>query len=103
MGDTSEAKVEGVITYEEALRRKVEHRVAPALMGNMMKISKLISWAQNIQAQFGDTCVYAVDMSWGAVALNRESDDRKRLVPDGSSWISDIDFEGAPMTQGSDK
>jgi hypothetical protein len=95
--------IEGVITYEEALRRKVERRVAPVLMGDMMKISKLISWAQNIQAQFGDTCVYAVELSWGAVALNRESDDRKRLLPEGSSWVTEPEFEGTPETQGSDK
>jgi len=72
-------------------------------MGDMMKISKLISWAQNIQAQFGDTCVYAVELSWGAVALNRESDDRKRLLPEGSSWVAEPEFEGTPETQGSDK
>ena len=85
-----------VITYEEALRRKIERRVAPALLGTMMRISKLISWAQNIQKQFGDTCVYAVDLSWGAVALNREAEDKARFSPDGKSWTDKPDFEGAP-------
>lgn len=70
---------EGVITFDEALRRKVENRVLPALMGNMMKIEKLIEWASDIRKRFGNTCVYVNDLSWGAVALNRSHDDAERL------------------------
>ena len=86
---------ETVISFDEAYRRKVERRVLPAAMGDMMKITDLIEWAQKIRDQFGNTCVYAVDLSWGAVALNREADDRKRLSPEKTSWTDNPDFEGA--------
>ena len=87
---------EPVITYEEAIRRKCEYRVLPGFMGKMMKISTLISWAQDIKDRFGDTCVYTPDLSWGAVALNREAADKKRLLVEGSSWVADPEFAGTP-------
>ncbi|GBQ32129.1 hypothetical protein AA13594_2277 [Gluconacetobacter azotocaptans DSM 13594] len=89
------AAAETVISFDEAYRRKIERRVLPAAMGDMMKIASLIEWAQKIRDQFGNTCVYAVDLSWGAVALNREADDRKRLSPGKTSWTDNPDFEGA--------
>lgn len=50
----------------------------------MVRISKLIADLQSIKDRFGDTCVYirTGGMSWGAVALNRESDDEKNGVFD---------------------
>lgn len=89
------AHMETVISFDEAYRRKVARRVLPAAMGDMMKIANLIEWAKKIHDQFGNTCIYAVDLSWGAVALNREADDRERLSPSKSSWTDNPDFEGA--------
>ncbi|SHJ72347.1 hypothetical protein SAMN05444159_1323 [Bradyrhizobium lablabi] len=51
---------------------------------HMVKISALISRLQSTMDQFGDTCVYIRrgGLSWGAVALNRRSDDQKHGVFD---------------------
>lgn len=89
------AHADTVISFDEAYRRKVERRVLPGAMGDMMKIADLIEWAKKIHDQFGNTCIYAVDLSWGAVALNREADDRQRLSPGKTSWTDNPDFEGA--------
>jgi RecJ-like exonuclease len=50
----------------------------------MLKISKVIAELLEIKQRFGDTCVYIRrgGMSWGAVALNREADDKKHGVFD---------------------
>jgi hypothetical protein len=51
----------------------------PHDMSHMVQISKLIADLQGTLEQFGDTCVYIRrgGLSWGAVALNRRSDDEK--------------------------
>jgi hypothetical protein len=48
------------------------------------KISELIADLQSVKDQFGDSCVYirSGGLSWGAVALNRRSDDEKHGVFD---------------------
>lgn len=50
----------------------------------MEKISKLIARLQDVLDRFGDTCVYIRrgGLSWGAVALNRQSDDKEHGVFD---------------------
>lgn len=50
----------------------------------MMKITALISRLQETKDSWGDTCVYIRrgGLSWGAVALNRQSDDKKHGVFD---------------------
>lgn len=50
----------------------------------MERISALISRLQSTLDQWGDTCVYIRrgGLSWGAVALNRQDDDRKYGVFD---------------------
>lgn len=89
---------EGIITYEEALRRKCADDVTPAFMGSMMKISKLISWLQDVHSNYGDTCVYARSLSWGAVALNKESDDRKALSAEKhAAWTDVSPLDGDPV------
>jgi len=54
-----------------------------APVGLMQKVSKTIAYFQNILDKFGDSCVYVRPggVSWGAVALNRESDDKNLGVP----------------------
>lgn len=50
----------------------------------MVKIDAMISELQKIRDSFGNTCVYVRrgGMSWGAVALNRHSDDEEHGVFD---------------------
>lgn len=50
----------------------------------MVRIDGMIARLQEIQKRFGNTCVYVRrgGMSWGAVALNREADDKKHGVFD---------------------
>lgn len=50
----------------------------------MVKISALIANLTSVQERYGDTCVYIRrgGMSWGAVALNRQADDKKNGVFD---------------------
>ena len=51
----------------------------PQDMSHMTQISDLISRLQATLEQFGNSCVYIRrgGLSWGAVALNRRSDDEK--------------------------
>lgn len=49
--------------------------------GRMIQIADYIKELQDIQARFGNTCVYIRDASWGAVALNRQADDQDRPQP----------------------
>lgn len=50
----------------------------------MCKISELVAELQETQERFGDSCVYIRrgGLAWGAVALNRQADDRKHGVFD---------------------
>jgi len=58
----------------------------------MVQIEELIKELQDIRDKFGNTCVYIRDMSWGAVALNRRSDDEREsdraalASTDGREW-----------------
>lgn len=56
----------------------------PFDMNHMVSIDKLIAHLQEISKRFGNTCVYVRrgGLSWGAVALNRRSDDEKHGVFD---------------------
>ena len=45
--------------------------------GSMVRIARYIERLQKIQSDFGNTCVYVRDASWGAVALNRVDADEK--------------------------
>ncbi len=56
----------------------------PDDMNHMVKISDLIADLQRTLDRFGDSCVYIRrgGLSWGAVALNRRSDDEKHGVFD---------------------
>ena len=47
-------------------------------MGRMIQIDALIAELQDTQERFGNTCVYIRDLSWGAVALNRQAADAER-------------------------
>jgi hypothetical protein len=44
----------------------------------MIQIADFIRELQGIQERWGNTCVYIRDLTWGAVALNREADDREK-------------------------
>lgn len=46
-------------------------------MGRMIQIDKFIEELQETQRKFGNTWVYIRDVSWGAVALNREAEDEE--------------------------
>lgn len=46
-------------------------------MGRMVQIDDLLKELTETRKQFGNTCVYIRDMSWGAVALNRQADDER--------------------------
>jgi len=48
------------------------------MKGRMVQISELIKELEAVREQWGETCVYIRDMSWGAVALNRKADDDER-------------------------
>lgn len=50
----------------------------PEKRGRMVQIEDLIRELGETRAKFGNTCVYIVDMSWGALALNRQAEDEKR-------------------------
>lgn len=54
------------------------------LPNRMVKIDTMIAELQKISKRFGNTCVYIRrgGMSWGAVALNRRSDDEEYGVYD---------------------
>lgn len=61
--------------------------------GEMIQVDDLIAWMTKFREQFGNSCVYARDVCWGAVALNRRDDDAetqaaKALRPDqgGEAW-----------------
>lgn len=75
--------IEALRGYARSSERTSE---APAVDddANMVKISGLISTLQGIKDRFGDTCVYIRrgGLSWGAVALNRQDDDKKHGVFD---------------------
>jgi len=45
-------------------------------MGRMIQIDDFIKELQATRAKWGNTCVYIRDVSWGAVALNREVADK---------------------------
>lgn len=59
--------------------------------GRMVQIADLIKELQAIHDQWGNTCVYIRDMSWGSVALNRKADDDKRAAKLVSLEGSDTD------------
>lgn len=48
------------------------------VMPVMIQISDFIKELQGIQEEYGDTCVYIRDCSWGAVALNRQREDEEK-------------------------
>lgn len=75
-----------MITEAEEVKRPVPYpgtegapTDGPHDMNHMIRISALIADMQGILDRFGDTCVYIRrgGLSWGAVALNRQSDDEK--------------------------
>ena len=49
-----------------------------APVGKMQKVSETIAYFQNVLDNFGNSCVYVRPggVSWGAVALNREAEDK---------------------------
>ena len=53
-----------------------------ARLGRMIKVSELIRELEDVRARFGETCVYIRDVSWGAVALNRQAEDRENACRD---------------------
>lgn len=61
-----------------------EATAMPDDMSHMRQIDDLIADMQGISKRFGNTCVYIRrgGLSWGAVALNREADDKKHGVFD---------------------
>lgn len=89
-----DARTVGLIeTYEECakeLRAALSSGAAQAEPNcgdgesHMEKISALIARLQSTLDRWGDTCVYIRrgGLSWGAVALNRQDDDRKHGVFD---------------------
>lgn len=57
-------------------------------MGRMIQIDDFIKELQETRRKFGNTCVYIRDVSWGAVALNRQAEDEAvehRLHADGAT------------------
>jgi len=79
--------VESQATEIDRLRAelaKVEGERAADQADRMVKISALIANLTRVQEHYGDTCVYIRrgGMAWGAVALNREADDKKHGVFD---------------------
>jgi predicted nucleic acid-binding Zn-ribbon protein len=44
--------------------------------GTMYKISDFIKKLEKTREDFGETCIYVRDVSWGGVALNKESKDK---------------------------
>lgn len=77
---TAEAKIANL----RAELAKVEGERAADQADRMVKISALIANLTRVQEHYGDTCVYIRrgGMAWGAVALNREADDKKHGVFD---------------------
>ena len=47
------------------------------MMPRMIQIDDYIKELREIREKFGNTCVYIRDASWGAVALNRQADDKQ--------------------------
>ena len=45
-------------------------------MTRMVKIDDFIAELQETRDRYGNTCVYIRDCSWGAVALNRQAEDK---------------------------
>lgn len=48
--------------------------------GRMVQLDTVLAELHGIFDDFGNTCVYIRDMSWGAVALNRKADDDAALA-----------------------
>lgn len=71
----------GLIALVEGMERE---RAEGEQSDRMVKISALIANLTAVRDRYGDTCVYIRrgGMSWGAVALNREADDKKHGVFD---------------------
>lgn len=49
-------------------------------MGRMVRLDDFIKELQEIHPGLGNTCVYIRDVSYGAVALNRRSEDRQKEI-----------------------
>lgn len=47
-------------------------------MSRMIQIDDFIKELQETRRKFGNTCVYIRDVSWGAVALNRQIEDNEK-------------------------
>lgn len=47
------------------------------MSGRMVQIEDFIGELTDIKNRWGNTCVYIRDLSWGAVALNRQSEGRR--------------------------
>lgn len=71
-----------------------------SLPSGMVKISKLIADLQSTMGQFGDTCVYIKPgVSWGAVALNRQSDDAEAIENTAASFAATFKSEYSELAQ----
>ena len=83
----SHVRQEQIVSEQSSEKRQLaegEYKHDPsAPVGLMQKVSQMIAYLQNVLNNFGDSCVYVRPggVSWGAVALNRESEDRKLGVP----------------------
>lgn len=62
--------------------------------GSMVRIKCYIEKLQKIQSDFGNTCVYVRDASWGAVALNRFDADEKEDAARDAALQSHSHSEG---------
>lgn len=49
-------------------------------MGRMITIEKFIEELQETRKNFGNTCVYIRDVSWGGMALNRQKEDEEKSI-----------------------
>jgi hypothetical protein len=71
------------------------------MSGRMVQIDDLIKELSDTRAQFGNTCVYIRDVSWGAVAMSRKAEDDRRKThkdcgckrSEGSCICDDPDFK----------
>ena len=51
------------------------YRLVKNEAGEMVHIDDLVEWLTKVRERFGNSCVYARDVCWGAVALNRRHAD----------------------------
>lgn len=56
------------------------YRIVKNAKGDTIQVGYLLNYLTKVRERFGDTCIYARDVCWGAVALNRRHDDEVEMA-----------------------